>query len=72
MLGLDVAAIFVLVFLVLIVRAYFDAKNIEKLPPPREGELGRTAAYLSPFTDSKHSLPDSQTKKGRTPQDAGE
>ena len=62
-----VTLIIVLVFIVFMVRAYFDAKKIEKLPPPREGELGRTAAYLSPFTDSKHTLPDSQIKKGHMP-----
>jgi hypothetical protein len=68
MVTLGVIGILVLIFIAVMVHSYVSAKKI----PPSEGQLGRTAAYLSPFTDSKHVLPDSQSKKNRGSQDAGE
>lgn len=72
MVTLAVIGILVLIFTAVMVHSYFSAKSIEKIPPPSDGQLGRTAAYLLPFTDSKHVLPDSQTKKIRRSQDIDE
>jgi hypothetical protein len=65
---LVVIGILFLIFIAVMVYSYFSSKKI----PPSEGQLGRTAAYLSPFTDSKHSLPDSQTRTIRKSPDVAE
>ena len=62
---LGIIGVFVIFFIAVMLYSFKKSKSIEKLPPPTEGQLGRTAAYLSPFTDSKHVLPDSQTNKNK-------
>ncbi len=69
MVTLVVIGILVLVFIAVMVHSYFSAKSIEKIPPPSDGQLGSTAAYILRSTDSVHVLADSQTKKIHRRQD---
>jgi hypothetical protein len=69
MAGLVVMVILALIFIAVMVRSYLMGKKIGTYP--KSGLLGRTRGYSSPITNSKHPLPDSQTKKDFMSQDAG-